>query len=99
MTASVWLCLQVWFKNRRAKCRQQQQQSTGQAKPRPPKKKASPAQEQSAPDPVNNPAGTYSPSPAPSGPSLAPNSGNGNAAVQEIRVSCKPFMEIGRFLT
>lgn len=73
--------VQVWFKNRRAKCRQQQQQSTGQAKPRPPKKKASPAQEQSAPDPVNNPAGTYSPSPAPSGPSLAPNSGNGNAAV------------------
>uniref|UniRef100_A0A8P4KKW6 Homeobox domain-containing protein n=1 Tax=Dicentrarchus labrax TaxID=13489 RepID=A0A8P4KKW6_DICLA len=34
--------VQVWFKNRRAKCRQQQQQSSGQSKPRPPKKKASP---------------------------------------------------------
>uniref|UniRef100_A0AAR2IZS6 Homeobox domain-containing protein n=1 Tax=Pygocentrus nattereri TaxID=42514 RepID=A0AAR2IZS6_PYGNA len=34
--------VQVWFKNRRAKCRLQQQQSTGQSKPRPPKKKASP---------------------------------------------------------
>ncbi|KAM7385292.1 hypothetical protein PAMP_001380 [Pampus punctatissimus] len=35
---------QVWFKNRRAKCRQQQQ-SGSSAKARPPKKKSSPARE------------------------------------------------------
>ncbi|XP_023823835.1 homeobox protein otx5-like isoform X1 [Salvelinus namaycush] len=77
--------VQVWFKNRRAKCRQQQQQSSGQSKPRPPKKKASPAQDQpgAGPDPsANNPSGSYSPSPAPSGPSLPPSGNNpGNAAV------------------
>ncbi|NWS74888.1 OTX1 protein, partial [Crotophaga sulcirostris] len=38
--------VQVWFKNRRAKCRQQQQ-SGGGAKSRPAKKKASPARESS----------------------------------------------------
>ncbi|KAG7247610.1 hypothetical protein CRUP_036923, partial [Coryphaenoides rupestris] len=61
---------------------QQQQQSTGQSKPRPPKKKASPAQDAAGtgmgealgPNPV---VGPYSPSPVPSGPSLA----SGNAAV------------------
>ncbi|XP_071399192.1 cone-rod homeobox protein isoform X1 [Centroberyx affinis] len=73
--------VQVWFKNRRAKCRQQQQQSSGQSKPRPPKKKASPAQEPSAPDPVSNPSGSYSPTSAPSGPALAPSSSAGNTAV------------------
>lgn len=73
--------VQVWFKNRRAKCRQQQQQSTGQSKPRPPKKKASPAQEASAPDPVPNPPGSYSPSSAQSGPGMALGSGAGNTAV------------------
>lgn len=75
------LHLQVWFKNRRAKCRQQQQQSSGQSKPRPPKKKASPVQEPSAPDPVPNPSGSYSPSSAQSGPSLALSSSTGNTAV------------------
>lgn len=73
--------LQVWFKNRRAKCRQQQQQSSGQSKPRPPKKKASPIQEPSAPDPVPNPSSSYSPSPVQSGPTLAPSSSTGNTAV------------------
>ncbi|KYO23659.1 hypothetical protein Y1Q_0002290 [Alligator mississippiensis] len=38
--------VQVWFKNRRAKCRQQQQ-SGGGAKARPAKKKSSPARESS----------------------------------------------------
>ncbi|XP_067084813.1 cone-rod homeobox protein isoform X1 [Osmerus mordax] len=73
--------VQVWFKNRRAKCRQQQQQSSGQSKPRPPKKKTSPAQDPNPPDPVGNPSGSYSPSPIPQGPSLAPSSNQGNAAV------------------
>ncbi|MGH0163968.1 UNVERIFIED_CONTAM: hypothetical protein FKN15_063683 [Acipenser sinensis] len=42
--------VQVWFKNRRAKCRQQQQQQQngGQSKVRPAKKKSSPAREASS---------------------------------------------------
>uniref|UniRef100_A0A3Q2PPQ0 Orthodenticle homeobox 2b n=1 Tax=Fundulus heteroclitus TaxID=8078 RepID=A0A3Q2PPQ0_FUNHE len=42
--------VQVWFKNRRAKCRQQQQQQQngGQNKVRPPKKKSSPTREVSS---------------------------------------------------
>ncbi|XP_060904876.1 homeobox protein OTX1 B-like [Labrus mixtus] len=37
--------VQVWFKNRRAKCRQQQQQSNSSAKVKPMKKKSSPTRE------------------------------------------------------
>uniref|UniRef100_A0A3Q3XL88 Homeobox domain-containing protein n=1 Tax=Mola mola TaxID=94237 RepID=A0A3Q3XL88_MOLML len=40
--------VQVWFKNRRAKCRQQQQQSSSSAKVKPVKKKSSPARESSS---------------------------------------------------
>uniref|UniRef100_A0A8C5E0A3 Orthodenticle homolog 5 n=1 Tax=Gouania willdenowi TaxID=441366 RepID=A0A8C5E0A3_GOUWI len=64
--------VQVWFKNRRAKCRQQQQQSTGQSKPRPPKKKASPAREANNEASANPSNGAYSPPPPPPGTAITP---------------------------
>ncbi|XP_046891998.1 orthodenticle homolog 5 [Hypomesus transpacificus] len=72
--------VQVWFKNRRAKCRQQQQQSTGQSKPRPPKKKASPAREASA-EPNANTNGSYSPAPPIPGTAITPSSSSASATV------------------
>ncbi|XP_036393007.1 homeobox protein otx5-like isoform X1 [Megalops cyprinoides] len=72
--------VQVWFKNRRAKCRQQQQQSSGQSKPRPPKKKASPAREASS-EPSANTNGPYSPAPPPPGTAITPSSSSASATV------------------
>ncbi|KAL2095908.1 hypothetical protein ACEWY4_008056 [Coilia grayii] len=72
--------VQVWFKNRRAKCRQQQQQSTGQSKPRPPKKKTSPAREPSA-EPSASANGPYSPAPPPPGTAITPSSSSTSATV------------------
>ncbi|XP_062403882.1 cone-rod homeobox protein [Sardina pilchardus] len=67
--------VQVWFKNRRAKCRQQQQQSSGQPKPRPPKKKSSPPQELTS-DPGAN--AQVAPPPV---PAVVPSVNAGAAAV------------------
>ncbi|XP_021237463.1 homeobox protein otx5-like [Numida meleagris] len=60
---------QVWFKNRRAKCRQQQQQSSGQPKARPAKKKPSPPRE-----PQNDAGGAGPYSPPQPGPAGTPGS-------------------------
>lgn len=76
--------LQVWFKNRRAKCRQQQQQQTsGQTKPRPPKKKSSPAREPSVSEASASTNGPYSPPPPPPPPGTAitPSSSSTSATV------------------
>ncbi|XP_067901819.1 homeobox protein OTX1 B [Heterodontus francisci] len=66
--------VQVWFKNRRAKCRQQQQ-SGGSAKSRPAKKKSSPTRESSG----SESSGQFTPpavsSSSSSGPSTNSNSG------------------------
>ncbi|KAG5837344.1 hypothetical protein ANANG_G00238280 [Anguilla anguilla] len=72
--------VQVWFKNRRAKCRQQQQQSSGQSKPRPPKKKASPAREAGS-EPNASVNGPYSPAPPPPGTTITPSSSSASATV------------------
>ncbi|XP_039526001.1 orthodenticle homolog 5 [Pimephales promelas] len=74
--------VQVWFKNRRAKCRQQQQQQTsGQTKPRPPKKKSSPAREPSVSE--ANGGTTYSPPPPPPPPgtSITPSSTSATVSI------------------
>ncbi|KTG02213.1 hypothetical protein cypCar_00035362 [Cyprinus carpio] len=75
--------VQVWFKNRRAKCRQQQQQQTsGQTKPRPPKKKSSPAREPSISEPSASTNGPYSPPPPPPpGTAITPSSSSTSATV------------------
>ncbi|XP_051963651.1 homeobox protein otx5-A-like [Xyrauchen texanus] len=74
--------VQVWFKNRRAKCRQQQQQQTsGQTKPRPPKKKSSPVREPSASEASGSTNGPYSPLPPPPGTAITPSSNNTSATV------------------
>lgn len=62
--------VQVWFKNRRAKCRQQQQSGGGGgSKARPPKKKCSPTRESSG----SESSGQFTP-PAPSVSGPAPSS-------------------------
>ncbi|KPP73365.1 homeobox protein OTX1 B-like, partial [Scleropages formosus] len=76
--------VQVWFKNRRAKCRQQQQNGTN-AKARPAKKKSSPARESTGSEssgqftpPVVSSAGSSSSSSSNSSNSSSNNNNNNN---------------------
>ncbi|XP_064172493.1 homeobox protein OTX1 B-like [Anguilla rostrata] len=77
--------VQVWFKNRRAKCRQQQQ-SGSNAKVRPPKKKASPARESTG----SESSGQFTPpavSSAGSSSSSSSNSSSNNAGISSTSTS------------
>ncbi|XP_073764682.1 homeobox protein OTX1 A isoform X2 [Danio rerio] len=65
--------VQVWFKNRRAKCRQQQQQSSTNSKIRPAKKKPSPSRE----SPGSESSGHFTP-PAVSSSSSSSSSSSGS---------------------
>lgn len=71
--------VQVWFKNRRAKCRQQQQQSSGQPKPRPPKKKSSPP-----PDLTADSGASAQVVPPPPAPAVVPSVSAGGAAAVSV---------------
>ncbi|XP_029820257.1 homeobox protein OTX1 [Manacus vitellinus] len=70
--------VQVWFKNRRAKCRQQQQ-SGGGAKSRPAKKKSSPARESSG----SESSGQFTP---PAAASSSASSSSSTPSVGRVRV-------------
>lgn len=86
--------VQVWFKNRRAKCRQQQQQNGSGAKSRPAKKKASPARESSG----SESSGQYTPPAAASSASSSSSSSSasnthpalGNPALAPLGGSSNP---------
>uniref|UniRef100_A0A8D0H9D1 Orthodenticle homeobox 1 n=1 Tax=Sphenodon punctatus TaxID=8508 RepID=A0A8D0H9D1_SPHPU len=67
--------VQVWFKNRRAKCRQQQQSGSG-AKSRPAKKKSSPARESSG----SESSGQFTPPAVSSSASSSSSSSNSSGA-------------------
>ncbi|GCC37467.1 homeobox protein OTX1 B [Chiloscyllium punctatum] len=67
--------VQVWFKNRRAKCRQQQQ--NGSSKARPPKKKCSPGRESSGSDS----SGQFTPPAASSSSASGPGTNSNPASV------------------
>ncbi|NXN02218.1 OTX1 protein, partial [Sylvia borin] len=75
--------VQVWFKNRRAKCRQQQQ-SGGGAKSRPAKKKSSPARESSG----SESSGQFTPPAAASSSASSSPGPAASAASASYPVSC-----------
>ncbi|XP_077477734.1 homeobox protein OTX2 [Stigmatopora argus] len=83
--------VQVWFKNRRAKCRQQQQQQQngGQNKARPAKKKSSPSREVSS---ESGASGQFTPPSSSSGGGSGGGGGGGggNTTVPAISSSTAP---------